>query len=136
MSKPSFVYVVYIAATAEKVFAALTDPDMTARYWTGSRVQSDWKVGAPFELKLTRHDKNITGQVLEYDPPRLLVWSWIANWHEDPNHATTVRWELTPTANGTHLRVTHSGLRNEPISRKDYGQGWVGVLQWLQTYLK
>jgi uncharacterized protein YndB with AHSA1/START domain len=74
------------------------------------------------------------GEVLEIDPPRLLVWSWIANWHEDPNHPTIVRWELTPTATGTRVRVTHSGLRNEPISRKDYGQGWDGVLRLLQSH--
>jgi uncharacterized protein YndB with AHSA1/START domain len=75
------------------------------------------------------------GEVLEYDPPRLLVWSWIANWHENPQHPTTVRWELTPTANGTRVRVTHTGLRNENISRKDYGQGWNGVVRLLQDFL-
>jgi uncharacterized protein YndB with AHSA1/START domain len=75
------------------------------------------------------------GEVLEYDPPRLLVWSWIANWHENPTHPTTVRWELSATPHGTKVRVTHSGLRNEPISRKDYGQGWVGVLQLLDNFI-
>ena len=43
---------------------------------------------------------------------------------------------LTPSATGTRVRVTHSGLANEPISRKDYGQGWDGVLHLLQTYLQ
>lgn len=74
------------------------------------------------------------GEVLEIDPPRLLVWSWIANWHENPEHATVVRWELSPTATGTRVRVTHSGLAQEPIARKDYGAGWVGVLQLLKNF--
>ena len=74
------------------------------------------------------------GEVLECDPPRLLVWSWIANWHEHPAHPTTVRWELTPTKSGTRVRVTHSGLANEPISRKDYGAGWTGVLELLKNH--
>jgi len=52
MSKPEFVYVIYIASTPEKVFQALTDEKMSEQYWVGNRVVSDWKVGAPFALKL------------------------------------------------------------------------------------
>jgi hypothetical protein len=47
-----------------------------------------------------------------------------------------VRWELTATKNGTHVRVTHSGLENENIARKDYGAGWAGVLQHLKSHFK
>jgi len=50
MSKPNFVYVIYIASTVDKVFAALTDPKLSARYWFGYEVTSEWKVGAPFSL--------------------------------------------------------------------------------------
>ena len=65
MNKPSFVYVIYIASTADKVFQALTDGNLSERYWTGNRVESDWKVGSPFTLKLTRHDKNVVGKVVD-----------------------------------------------------------------------
>jgi uncharacterized protein YndB with AHSA1/START domain len=51
MSKPEFVYVIYIAATPEKVFEALTDAKMSERYWHGNHVESDWKVGSPFALR-------------------------------------------------------------------------------------
>ena len=76
------------------------------------------------------------GKILEYDPPRLLVWTWIANWHEDPNHETVVRWELTPAGKGTRVRVTHSGLERDPVARKDYESGWVGVLRLLLEFLQ
>lgn len=76
------------------------------------------------------------GEVLECDPPRLLVWSWVANWHEHPNQPTVVRWELTPTQAGTRVRVTHSELAQENIARKDYGSGWLGVLQLLKNFLQ
>jgi uncharacterized protein YndB with AHSA1/START domain len=46
--KPKFVYVVYIASTAEKVWRALTDPKMTEQYWYGYQVSSDWKVGSRY----------------------------------------------------------------------------------------
>ena len=46
MSKPFFVYTIYIASTPEKVFKALTDTDVTAKFWFGNAVISDWKTGA------------------------------------------------------------------------------------------
>ena len=51
MSKPVFVYTIYIASTTEKVFKALTDTDVTAKFWFGNAVTSDWKVGAPVEFR-------------------------------------------------------------------------------------
>jgi uncharacterized protein YndB with AHSA1/START domain len=74
------------------------------------------------------------GEVVEFDPPRLLGYTWIANWHLDPQRKTLVRWELTPTAAGTHLRVTHSGLAPEPAARKDYSGGWQGVVEKLRHF--
>jgi len=63
------------------------------------------------------------------------VWSWIANWHEHPSQRTVVRWELTATPKGTRVRVVHSGLTNEHVARKDYKDGWVGVLRLLEDWL-
>ena len=149
-----------IAAPPERVFQALTDQqqlfdwwgkepavvltafDMDARkggkYRYVCHTAAGADMGAVGEVlkKNKAQSFECHGEVLEYDPPRLLVWSWIANWHENPDHATIVRWELSPTPAGTRVRVTHSGLRDEPISRKDYGQGWNGVLQLLQNHFR
>ena len=46
MSKPEFVYVIYVASTPEKVFTALTDANMSEQYWHGNSVVSDWKAKA------------------------------------------------------------------------------------------
>ncbi len=149
-----------IAAPPERVFQALTDARQLFTWW-GAEPSVELTVfemdarqggkylyrckprpGADFgevgeNLKKSGSGEFICrGEVLEYDPPRLLVWSWIANWHEHPDRPTTVRWELTPTRGGTLVRVTHSGLAQEPVSRKDYGQGWVGVLELLKNYLQ
>jgi uncharacterized protein YndB with AHSA1/START domain len=137
MSKPSFVYVVYIASTAEKVFAALTDPDMTARYWTGSRVESDWKVGSPFELELTRHDKNITGQVLEYDPPRRLAYTFHA--HHDGMESegpSRVTFELEQQKGQVKLTLVHDDF--EPGSQvfESVSRGWPLVISGLKSLME
>ena len=76
MSKPEFVYAIYIASTPEKIFKALTDGKMTEQYWDGNRVVSDWKVGSPFALQLKRDDKDVVGKVLEFDPPRRLAYTF------------------------------------------------------------
>jgi uncharacterized protein YndB with AHSA1/START domain len=76
------------------------------------------------------------GELLEYVPPLLLVWSWVANWHENPTQPTVVRWDLIPTAQGTRVRVTHSALTKEPTARKDYTGGWIGVLRLLKDFLE
>jgi uncharacterized protein YndB with AHSA1/START domain len=56
---------------------------------------------------------------MEYDRPRVLVYSWIANWHERPAQRRVVRWELAARRGGTLLRVTHRGLADLLISPKE-----------------
>ena len=148
-----------IAAPPERVFKALTDQKQLFTWWGKepsvhlSRFDMDARKGGKYRYECTpvpgtdqgdvseilkrnqAKSYECHGEVLEIDPPRLLVWSWIANWHEHPQQATVVRWELAPTPGGTRVRVTHSGLANEPIVRKDYGKGWDGVLMLLQNFL-
>lgn len=149
-----------IEAPPERVFQALTDPKQLFTWWgkepsvelsvfeMNARPGGRWRFrckpvpgadhGAVGE-QLRRNaaeEFEVYGEVLEYVPPRLLVWSWIANWHEHPTQPTVVRWELTPTTNGTRVRVTHSALGHETIARKDYSKGWTGVLRLLQVFLE
>jgi len=49
---PSYVYVTYIRATAEQVWNALTDADLTAKYWGHANI-SDWQPGSPWEHRRT-----------------------------------------------------------------------------------
>ena len=68
--KPTFVYVTYIESTPEKVWQALTDPDLTAQYWGHSNV-SDWDVGSHWEHQRTDGTRiaDVSGTVLESAPP-------------------------------------------------------------------
>lgn len=148
-----------IAAPPRRVFNALIDARQLAAWWGAEpstellKFEMDGRKGGKYlyecaakpgadmgpvgETLKRNHATHFVcrGEVLECDPPHLLVWSWIANWHEHPEQATTVRWELTPTAAGTRVRVIHSGLSSEPLARKDYGQGWQGVLHLFENYL-
>jgi uncharacterized protein YndB with AHSA1/START domain len=138
---------IHIAAPPERVFKALTDPKELKRWFNSPECpvktwEMDARPGGHYRYvteKGTIVVNNVSefechGEILEIDPPHLLVYSWIANWHDDKSHRTVVRWELTPDAAGTRVKVIHSGLSQETIARKDYSGGWPGVLQNLKTF--
>ena len=62
-----------------------------------------------------------------------MVQSWIASWTGEAE--TTVRWELAPTANGTTLRLRHTGLAAHPGIGESY-RGWPRMLGWIQALLE
>jgi len=133
-----------IAAPPERVFKAIHDPQEVHRRVPQIDVfEMDLRVGGRWCLEMRcaqpHHGVNVVrheGEVLEVDPPWLLVYTWFANFHTDPNMRSLVRWELTPTKSGTHVKVTHSGLASEPAARKDYAGGWPGVLQDIKRWLE
>jgi len=133
-----------IAAPVERVFKSLVDvAEVRRRSPILDAYEMDTHVGGKWLLELTppqpykgqkviRHE----GEILEIDPPRLLVYTWLANFHHDPQHRSIVRWELTPTKSGTHVKLTHSGLASEAASAKDYSGGWPGVLVELKEFVE
>ena len=140
---------IHIAAPPERVFQALTDERELLRWFTDASCpvkfwQMDARPGGRYRYateKGTVVVNNVSefechGEILELVPPRLLVYTWIANWHIDKSIRTVVRWELTPVGTGTHVKVTHSGLASEDAARKDYSTGWPGVMQNLKTFVE
>ncbi|MGA2346965.1 MAG: SRPBCC domain-containing protein [Candidatus Sulfotelmatobacter sp.] len=138
-----------IAAPAARVFQALTDADQLRRWFSDAscpvhRWEMDARLGGRYRYtteKGTAIVNNVSefechGEILEYDPPRVLVYTWFGNWHDDVTRRTVVRWELTPTKTGTHVKVTHSGLATLPIARKDYSGGWTGVVEMLKKFIE
>jgi uncharacterized protein YndB with AHSA1/START domain len=138
---------IQIAAPPQRVFEALIDPKQLMTWWTGEdcRIKSftlepkrggKWTYdSASSRLKVNGVSKfHCEGEVIEYDPPRLLAYTWIANWHDDKSRRTVVRYDLTSEDGGTRVKVTHSGLTQEPVARKNYSGGWPGVLQNLKAF--
>jgi len=138
-----------IMAPAGRVFQALTDTDQLARWFTNESCPVKfWKMDARLGGNYSYASENSKivvngvsefrchGEILEFDPPRLLVYTWVSNWHLEPERITVVRWELTPTQSGTQVKVTHSGLVHEAEARKDYSGGWTGVVQHLKQFVE
>ena len=136
MSKPTFVYVTYIASTPEKVFKALTDTDATAKFWFGNAVTSDWKVGSP--VTFHREGKLIvSGKVLEHDAPRRLSYTFQS--HHEPHNGTEasrVVMDLEQQRDQVKLTVTHDGFAPDSKVFASISNGWPLVLSSLKSYLE
>ncbi|MGH7158805.1 MAG: SRPBCC domain-containing protein, partial [Acetobacteraceae bacterium] len=59
-----------------KTVHALRDPEFNRKYWGGAHQESDWKPGSAWKLILPDGRLADEGEVLEIDPPRLLVLRW------------------------------------------------------------
>jgi uncharacterized protein YndB with AHSA1/START domain len=135
MTDPIYTYVIYILTTPQKVWDALTDAEISLRYWEHANV-SDWKVGS--EWKHQRPDKavDLVGKVLESEAPRRLVVTWAAPVDiGDSEKVSQVTFEIDDQGGKVRLKVTHTKL--DPHAFTDAsGGGWPAVLSNLKTLLE
>ena len=138
MSKTTFVYVTYIAATPEKVFQALTEPAVTRQYW-GLENVSDWQPGSPWRHQSGNDSKTVRmlGEVVECAPPRRLVITW-ASPADAANRAkhTRVAFDIERIENMVKLTVTHDELERGSEMERGITEGWPRVLSSLKTFLE
>ena len=131
------VFEIYIRATPDELWRAITDPDIRARYQFGARVESSWTSGSSYRLAQQGAPRPlIEGENLEIDPPRRLVQAYRAVWDDDVAAAGTSRvtWEIEPVGDSCRLTVTHDQLR-ENADPHLYG-GWPMILSGLKTWLE
>ncbi|WP_336029749.1 ArsR/SmtB family transcription factor [Geodermatophilus sp. FMUSA9-8] len=131
---PTYVYVTYVRATAEQVWQALTDADLTARYWGHANV-SDWQPGSRWEHRRTDGSgvADAGGRVLETDPPHRLVMTF--GGPEEAPSDSRVTFLVEQGEGIVRLTVTHEDLPDEQGLR-DVSQGWPAVLANLKSLLE
>ena len=131
------VFELYIKTTPERLWEAITNPEMRRKYNFGVAVESDWSPGSRYEGRPAGAPGPIlAGENLEVDPPRRLVQSFNALWSEDVKREATSRvtWEIEPIGDSCRLIVTHDQLR-EGANEELYG-GWPMILSGLKTLLE
>jgi uncharacterized protein YndB with AHSA1/START domain len=131
------IYHVFIKATPERIWEAITTPEFTVRYFYGARISI-----TPDGYESRAPDGSNWGdsETLEFDPPRRLVHGWHSMY--DPDIASEppsrVTWEIEPQEGGyCLLTVTHDKLEGSPKTAAGVaGQGWMMVLSGLKTLLE
>ncbi|MYS25003.1 Uncharacterized conserved protein YndB, AHSA1/START domain [Streptomyces sp. DvalAA-14] len=134
---PNYVYVTYIRASAEQVWQALTDADLTARYWGHTNV-SDWQPGSDWEHR--RADGSgvvdVTGRVLEAEPPtRLVITFEDSPDAQPPREPSVVTFLVEAHLAIVRLTVTHENLPDTQML-DGISTGWPAVLANLKSLLE
>ena len=131
------VYQIFIRSTPERIWEAITSPEMTAQYFHGARIHV-----TPDHYDSRSPDGDVWGdeEVMEFDPPRRLVHSWRSLYDPElaAEPASRVTWEIDPQDDGTCLlTVTHDRLEGSLRTAASVaGPGWMGVLSNLKTFLE
>ena len=136
--KTSFVYVTYIRSTPEKVFEAITKPEIARRYWGHENV-SDWKPGSTWEHVRANEQRTVelVGKVVEIAPPTRLVITWAnASQAADPASYSRVSFDIAAYEEMVRLTVTHDELEAGSGMAKGIQQGWPIVLSSLKSLLE
>src|SRR6516225_8117611 len=120
MESPSFVYTTYIQTSPERLWRALTEPEVTHRYW-GATLESDWQTGSPIAFTF-RGERIVDPEqvVLESDPYRRLSYTW-----------HTITEELA-----VKLSIIHDGFEPGSVMASKVSEGWPQVLSGLKTLLE
>ena len=131
------VFEIYIKTTPERLWEAITRPELRRQYNFGVGVESEWTPGSSYESVHPGAGIAIAaGDNLEVDPPRRLVQSFNALWSDDVKSEGTskVTWEIEQVEDSCRLTVIHSDLR-EGANEELYG-GWPMILSGLKTLLE
>jgi uncharacterized protein YndB with AHSA1/START domain len=139
---------IYIRATPQAIWDAITQPDWTEKYGYGGRAEFDLRPGGAFRVIADKAMQDagmpevvVEGQVIEADPPNRLVQTWRAGWDTEP--ATRLTYTIAEKSTGvTCLTITHEldGAPNTALmvggSVEGAGGGWAEVLSDLKTLLE
>ncbi|MEV1015387.1 MULTISPECIES: ArsR/SmtB family transcription factor [unclassified Micromonospora] len=160
MESPTFVYTTYVATTPQRLWAALTEPAFTRRYWGGVALVSDWTVGAPvlWQDAPDVEPRDLGQRVLVAEPYRRLSYSWHGFQPEHAEHfgwspeelavrlgerRSTVTFEIEPHGeSAVRLIVRHDGFSpDSEMHRAISGQldgsgGWPELLASLKTLVE
>jgi len=136
MEKPKFVYVTYIRTTPARLWQALTDPGQTRQYWGGLSNYSDWARGSKWEHVNDEDNRSVYvfGEILESDPPKRLVMSWV-----DPDNTadtSIVTLEIEPFDDLARLKVIHGNFKDGSDMQGKVSQGWPVVLSSLKSFIE
>ena len=129
-----------INATPERVFRALTTPEMADWWGQGVYRTTDYKIdlrpGGSWSCKAINpkgEESTVGGEYITIDPPSLLEYTWKPSW--DGFAESRVRFEIEPTSAGSRITLLHTGFIGREQMANQHATGWKLVLGWLAGYV-
>lgn len=137
--KPAIVYAIYIAATPEKVWQALTNAELSRQYFSGNAIEVDLRVGGAYVVRTPDDALHISGEVIACDPLRRLTVTFNVNWPQlvEKLGPTLVTYEIEPAGDGVKLTLLQS--HDRPISDDILSggrTGWPAILSSLKSLVE
>jgi uncharacterized protein YndB with AHSA1/START domain len=132
------IYTVFIKAPPERVWRAITDGDDTVRYYFGTRVVSDWAVGAPIRYDYQDGSVAADGEVLAIEPGRTVTMTFHPRWSPEIDAEGPVRmiWAVEGTDDGgSRLTVTSALVRGSRTAAQ-FADGIALIVSGLKTVLE
>jgi uncharacterized protein YndB with AHSA1/START domain len=128
-----------ISAPLERVWAAITEPDLIAQ-WFGETAEFDAKPGGTGTFGWPEHGP-FRVAVEHVDKPKTLVYRWARLPEVDPvpGNSTVVRFDLTEIAGGTRLDLLETGfeeLEDPKAAQADNVEGWLAELGELVEFVE
>jgi uncharacterized protein YndB with AHSA1/START domain len=137
--KPAIVYTIYIAASPEQIWKALTTADFSRNYFSGFAIEADLKVGGAFIARAPDGSEHISGEVIECDPPKKLTVTWNVNWPGlvEKLGPTLVTYEIEEAGDVVKLTMLQSHDRDISDDILSGGRaGWPAILSSLKSLLE
>ena len=130
------VFEIYIKATPEQIWEAITDPLLRAKFSFGVQTHSDWLSGSGYRAGVPGVLDIAEGTNLLVEPPHLLVQSFTALWSEEvkAQGSTRVTWEIEPVGDSCRVTVVHDQLPSG-ANAELYG-GWPMIISGLKTLIE
>jgi uncharacterized protein YndB with AHSA1/START domain/DNA-binding transcriptional ArsR family regulator len=136
--RPKAVSQIFIRATPDEVWRAITDPELTRRYYYQSTVESNFTSGSTYRYMIGDLEA-IIGTVVSADPPHRLVLTFDARWDEEvaPDAPSRLTWEIEETSPGvTKVTTIHDGFASRTATFESVAGGMPFILSGLKTLVE
>jgi len=138
MNNSNFVYVTWIRTTPEKVWQAITDPEINRQFWRGCWQDCEWEPGSSWKLFLDDGKVGDTGEVVEIEANRRIVLRWRNEFRPELKDEgySRMSWEIEQKGESVKLTVTHTMEREGAKFIDAVSNGWPVILSGLKTLLE
>ena len=136
MHEPRHVYEYTIRTTPQALWAALTDPEQTRRYWYDARNRSTWTPGSRWTSESADGELYLEGEIRAVDPPHRLVHTFhvVHEAEAAAEPSSLLEFTIEPHPDRCELTLVHSGTG--PATEAYIEGGWEDILGGLRAYLE